>query len=113
MVCRAAVYRRPVPEGFWLKMVGELPEERQWSALEVLKSHNLVEEELRGDGVLLLRQHNLVRGVARRLLRADEGVWKAAEQTAAQVWLRDYEPGGRSTQYREAERSTGGVSPSL
>lgn len=92
MVRRAAVYRCPVPERLWLQLVGELPEARQWSALEVLRSHNLVEEEFRGDGVLLLRQHNLVKGVARRLLRAEAGEWRGAHQTAVQVWLRDYEP---------------------
>jgi|SRR5579883_1292647 len=92
IVCRASVYRRPVPEGVWVQLVGEVTEAEAWSALEVLRGHNLVEEAFRGDGVLLLRQHNLVRGVARQLLRATAGEWKAAHQTAAQVWLQDYQP---------------------
>ncbi len=92
MVCRASVYRRPVPESFWVQLVGEMTESEPWSALEVLRGHNLVEEAFRGDGVLLLRQHNLVRGVARQLLRSEPGEWQVAHQTAAQVWLRDYEP---------------------
>ena len=91
MLCRSSVYRRPVPEEFWLAMV-ELPEDGQWTALELLKSHNLAEQGLRTDGILLLRQHNLVRSVARRLLRTNEAEWRSAEQTAAQTWLNDYEP---------------------
>ncbi|BAZ28289.1 hypothetical protein NIES4074_07200 [Cylindrospermum sp. NIES-4074] len=89
MLCRSSVYRRPVPEGFWLAM---LAEDKQDTALELLKSHNLAEEELRGDGVLLLRQHNLVREVARSLLRTDAALWREVELTAARVWLNEYEP---------------------
>lgn len=92
MLCRASVYRRPVPKGFWLSMLGDVAEAKQWSALAVLQSHSLVEEEFRGDGVLLLRQHNLVRSVSRRFLRAEAGAWREANQTAAQVWLSDYQP---------------------
>jgi hypothetical protein len=88
MVCQASVYRRPVPEAFWVQLVGTLTEEQPWSALEVLRGHNLVEEALREDGVLLLRQHNLVRGVARQLLRAEGVEWREAHRTVAQVWLR-------------------------
>ncbi|UBF24465.1 tetratricopeptide repeat protein [Kovacikia minuta CCNUW1] len=92
MLCRSSVYRRPVPEEFWLAMMEELPEDQQWSALELLKSHNLAEQELRGDGVLLLRQHNLVRSVSRKLLKDDRAAWQRAERKAAQVWLDNYEP---------------------
>jgi tetratricopeptide (TPR) repeat protein len=89
MLCRSSVYRRPVPEGFWLAM---LAEEKQDTALELLKSHNLAEEELREDGVLLLRQHNLVRDVARSLLRTEAALWRETEHKAAQLWLSEYEP---------------------
>ncbi|AFZ26027.1 TPR repeat-containing protein [Cylindrospermum stagnale PCC 7417] len=89
MLCCSSVYRRPVPEGFWLAM---LAEDKQDKALELLKSHNLAEEELRGDAVLLLRQHNLVREVARSLLRTDAALWQEAERKAARVWLNEYEP---------------------
>ncbi len=92
MLFRSAVYRRPVPEEFWLSMMADLSEDSQWAALELLKSHNLAEQELREGGVLLLRQHNLVRGVARKFLKIDEAMWQEAENTAAKVWLNDFEP---------------------
>ncbi|MBD2384528.1 tetratricopeptide repeat protein [Cylindrospermum sp. FACHB-282] len=89
MLCCSSVYRRPVPEGFWLAM---LAEDKQDNALELLKSHHLAEEELRDDGVLLLRQHNLVRQVTRSLLRTDAALWRETERTAARLWLNEYEP---------------------
>lgn len=92
MLCRSSVYRRPIPEEFWLAIMEELSEDQRWTALELLRSHNLAEQELRGDGVLLLRQHNLVKSVARKLLKTDEAVWREAERTAAQVWLKEYKP---------------------
>jgi len=92
MLCRSSVYRRAVPEKFWLDMMEEFPEDQRWIALELLKSHNLVEQESRGDGVLLLRQHNLVRGAARKLLKMDKVTWRKAELTASKAWLDDYEP---------------------
>lgn len=91
MLCRSSVYRRPVPEKFWLALVGELSEDQQWAALDVLKTYNLVEQELRTDGVLLIRQHNLVKGVTCRLLKAETEVWRSAEYLAAQTWLNSYE----------------------
>lgn len=92
MLCHSSVYRRPVPETFWLATLEELSENEQWTALESLKSHNLVEEELRSDGILLLRQHNLVKNVGHQLLIKDKAAWRAAECKAAQVWLTSYEP---------------------
>lgn len=92
MLFCSAVYRRQVPEEFWLVMMPNLTEDRRWTVLELLKSHNLAEQELREDGVLLLRQHNLVRNGARKLLKIDEDMWRAAERTAATTWLNSYEP---------------------
>jgi tetratricopeptide (TPR) repeat protein len=92
MLCRSSVYRRLVPEEFWLAMVTDLPKHKQWAALEFLKSHNLAEEELRRDGVLLLRQHNLVKSVTYRLLREDASVLRESELIAAQSWLNSYKP---------------------
>lgn len=93
MLCRSAVYRRSVPEEFWIAMLEEFPKDKQWKALVILKSHNLAEEELRGDGLLLLKQHNLIRSVAKGLLKKgeDQEVWKSAERIAARVWLQNYE----------------------
>ncbi|MBL1179319.1 tetratricopeptide repeat protein [Pantanalinema sp. GBBB05] len=89
MLCRSSVYRRPVPESFWLAMAEKLSEDNQSAALALLKSHNLIEEELTPNGVLLLRQHNLVRSVARRFLKMEKDVWQDAERTAANVWLNE------------------------
>ena len=93
LLCRSAVYCRPVPEAFWLAMLPEPPE----TALELLKARALVEEEweegtwLGVDGAIPLRQHNLVRSVAYELLKADPVLWQTAERTAAEQWLNHYE----------------------
>ena len=95
LLCRSAVYRRSVPEAFWLAMLGDLPENRQWNALEVLKSHNLAEEELdvgTDHALPLLRQHNLIRRVAGNRLHADLTAWNDAHRTAAHLWQTAYEP---------------------
>jgi tetratricopeptide (TPR) repeat protein len=95
LLCRSAVYRRPVPETFWLAMLADLPEDRQWNALEVLKSHNLAEEELdvgTNHAVPLLRQHNLIRRVAGDRMQAAPTAWNDAHRTAAHLWQTAYEP---------------------
>lgn len=92
MLCWSSVYRRPIPETFWLVMLGDSSEEEQWLALAVLKTHNLVEEDLRGDGMVLLKQHNLIKKVGSELLRAQEEEWKEAHKVAAQTWLEGYKP---------------------
>jgi|GEM_PF-1295059 len=95
LLCRSAVYRRPVPEAFWLAMLGDLPEDRRWNALEVLKSHNLAEEELAvgtDHALPLLRQHNLIRRVAANRLQTDPTTWNDAHRTAADLWQTAYEP---------------------
>ncbi|EKV01592.1 TPR repeat-containing protein [Leptolyngbya sp. PCC 7375] len=92
ILCSSSVYRHSVPEDFWLAMLEQLPEQERWTALELLKSSNLVEEELRRDGILLLRQHNLVRSSVYRLIKTDEVAWRRAERIAAQMWLNQYVP---------------------
>ncbi|PSB24033.1 tetratricopeptide repeat-containing serine protease family protein [Stenomitos frigidus] len=95
LLCRSAVYRRPVPEAFWLAILADLPEDRQWNALEVLKSHNLAEEELAigtDPAVTLLLQHNLIRRVAGDRLQADPTAWNDAHRIAAHLWQTAYEP---------------------
>ncbi|MBD3886895.1 tetratricopeptide repeat protein [Phormidium tenue FACHB-886] len=95
LLCRSAVYRRPVPASFWLAM---LPERSHLeAALELLKARGLAEEEweeggwLGVDGEIPLRQHNLIRSVAYEQLKVDTAVWQAAERTAAEQWLNHYE----------------------
>jgi hypothetical protein len=61
----ASVYRRPVPEDWWLSHLEDwdCDEEKQEVALDALRDRYLVEEEITDDD-LLLRQHNLIRSVA-------------------------------------------------
>ncbi len=66
MLCYGSVYRRPVPEMFWLTTLERLGwnETQQQLALDVLRDRYLIEEELDSNDDLLLRQHNLIRSVA-------------------------------------------------
>ena len=95
LLCRSAVYRRPVPESFWLALLPDCA--HPGTALKLLKARSLAEEEweegawLGADGEIPLRQHNLIRSVAYELLTADSAVWQAAERTAAAQWLNHYE----------------------
>ncbi len=95
LLCRSAVYRRPVPGTFWLAMLPDCAHPE--TALELLKARALAQEEweegawLGTDGELPLRQHNLIRSVAYELLKADTAVWQTAERTAAEQWLNHYE----------------------
>ena len=95
LLCRSAVYRRPVPESFWLALLPDCA--HPGTALELLKARSLAEEEweegawLGADGEIPLRQHNLIRSVAYELLKAEPAVWQAAESTAAEQWLNHYE----------------------
>jgi tetratricopeptide (TPR) repeat protein len=94
LLCRSAVYRRPVPESFWLAMLPDCTYSE--TALELLKARSLAEEEweegvwLSADGEIPLRQHNLIRSVVYELLKADPAVWQAAERSAAEQWLNHY-----------------------
>jgi hypothetical protein len=66
LLCEASVYRCPVPEAFWLSHleVWERSEDEQKSALELLRSFNLLEETVDEENQVLLRQHNLIRSLA-------------------------------------------------
>ena len=94
LLCRSAVYRRPVPEAFWLAMLPERSHSE--TALELLKARALAKEEweegawLGADAEIPLRQHNLIRSVAYELLKADPALWQNAERTAAEQWLNHY-----------------------
>ena len=46
LLCRSAVYRRPVPESFWLTMLPDCPEEEQQAALSLLLSRGLAGRRL-------------------------------------------------------------------
>ena len=95
LLCRSSVFRRPVPEAFWLAMLPERPEPQ--AALNLLKSRALAEEDwqpgawLGADDAIPLRQHNLIRSVAYELLEVDQPAWEIAERKAAELWLTSYE----------------------
>lgn len=78
LLCFGAVYRRPVPESFYLKTLERfgLDEDRQEIALDALRDRYLIEEDVISDD-LLLRQHNLIRSVALFHLQN----WKIRGQT--------------------------------
>ena len=69
LLCRSSVYRRPVPEKFWLVMLGNLSESQKEAALSTLDYRYLVEWEETRSHRILIRQHNLIRSVAHELLR--------------------------------------------
>jgi tetratricopeptide (TPR) repeat protein len=87
LLCRSAVFRRPVPKNFWLSMISNLTLQQQKVAYRVLGDRALIEKE--GAGI---RQHNLIRSVAYDLLKADAESWIDAERQAAHLWLTAYEP---------------------
>ena len=70
LLCYSSVYRRPVPEIFFLKTAARLgwDENQQQVALDALRDRYLIEEEVINNE-LLLRQHNLIRTVALNCLR--------------------------------------------
>lgn len=92
LLCRASVYRRPVPETFWLRMIEERTPQQQQEAYQILGDRVLVEQEGIQQQYFLVRQHNLIRSVAYDLLKADIPAWENAEQKAADLWLTIYEP---------------------
>ncbi|MCL1471052.1 ATP-binding protein [Argonema antarcticum] len=65
LLCFGSVYRRAVPESFYLKTLERfgLDEDPQQIALDALRDRYLIEEDVINDD-LLLRQHNLIRCVA-------------------------------------------------
>jgi tetratricopeptide (TPR) repeat protein len=96
LLCRSSVYRRSVPESFWLAMLGNLTEEQKAAALGILQFRYLAfAEGATSDGQFLLRQHNLIRSVAYELLEKtakDSSKWQDAHYTAAKMWRIAYEP---------------------
>ena len=87
LLCRSAVYRRPVPKFFWLGLITEYSTQEQSEAYRVLGDRALIEVERS-----LIRQHNLVGDIAYDWLRENEVIWKAAEIKAAELWLSEYQP---------------------
>ncbi len=94
MLCASAVFRRPVPVGFWQAMVAADHAQVAWEALH---DRHLVEFAPDRDDIALVRQHNLIRAVAYDLLKADGPTWHAAERQAAHLWLTAYEPAPNKT----------------
>lgn len=87
LLCRSAVYRRPVPKSFWLGLITEYSTQEQLEAYRVLGDRALIETEKN-----LIRQHNLVRDISYDWLRKDEVIWKSTEIKAAELWLSEYQP---------------------
>jgi tetratricopeptide (TPR) repeat protein len=87
LLCRSAVYRRPVLKKFWLELITEYSPKEQEEAYRVLGDRALIEKKKN-----LIRLHNLVRDIAYDWLQEDEIIWKAAEVKAAELWLREYQP---------------------
>ena len=92
LLCRSAVYRRPVPETFWLAMLKDRSPTQQTEAYQVLGDRALIEREGIHQGQFLIRQHNLIRDVAYDLLKAVSATWETAERQAAHLWLIAYDP---------------------
>jgi tetratricopeptide (TPR) repeat protein/DNA-binding Xre family transcriptional regulator len=87
LLCRSAVFRRPVPTDFWLAMIGDRTPQQQKEAYRVLGDHALIEKE--GANI---RQHNLIRSVAYGLLKTDPPICQQSKRQAANLWLTDYSP---------------------
>jgi len=87
LLCRSAVFRRPVPKKFWLAMIEDRSPQQQKVAYRVLGDRTLIEKE--GTDI---RQHNLIRAIAYDLLKADTSTWQQTERQAAHLWLTAYEP---------------------
>jgi tetratricopeptide (TPR) repeat protein len=86
LLCRSAVYRRPVPKSFWLGLINEYSSKEQNEAYRVLGDRALIEKEKN-----LIRLHNLVRDIAYDWLQEDEVIWKSTEIKAAELWLSEYQ----------------------
>ena len=87
LLCRSAVFRRPVPKKFWLAMLSDYSLEHQRAAYQVLEDRALIEKE-----GINIRQHNLIRSISYNLLKTDIDIWHQAERQAADIWLTVYEP---------------------
>lgn len=87
LLCRSAVYRRPVPKIFWLAMIANCSIQQQKTAYRVLNDRALIEQESIHKSQRLIRQHNLIRAVAYDLLKADALLRRTAERQAAGMYL--------------------------
>ncbi|MBD2087116.1 tetratricopeptide repeat protein [Coleofasciculus sp. FACHB-542] len=96
LLLRSSVYRHPVPERFWLSMLGSCTEQEKATALGTIESRYLVfREAVTHTGQFLLRQHNLIRNTAYELLRkiSNQGLeWQDDHYIAAEMWRTAYEP---------------------
>jgi tetratricopeptide (TPR) repeat protein len=92
LLCRCAVYCRPVPKSFWLALLDPLSPRQQKLAYQSLLDRVLVEQEGFLQDQPAVRLHNLIRDVAYDCLREDCSVWQVMERQAAQLWLNAYEP---------------------
>ncbi|MBW4487467.1 MAG: hypothetical protein KME12_06720 [Trichocoleus desertorum ATA4-8-CV12] len=98
LLCRSAVYRRPVPESFYFALLPDRTEAQHQAALKLLKSCDLVEEDWAPDawlgisGSIPLQQHNVIRTIACDLLNSSSAIRNSAERKAADQWLTAYEP---------------------
>lgn len=91
LLCRSSVYRRAVPETFWLAMISDdHSSTQQEEAYEALSDRALVEKEGVDQGQFLIRLHNLIRSVAYDILKADTTTWETTERQAAHLWLTAY-----------------------
>jgi len=97
LLCRSAVFRRPVPKKFWLAMISDRTPKQQKAAYRVLGDRALIEQEGIQQNQSLIRQHNLIRDVAYDLLRQDGLQWEIAERQAAVLWLTAYEPASNAS----------------
>ncbi|MDJ0799091.1 MAG: TIR domain-containing protein [Calothrix sp. MO_167.B12] len=71
LICESSVYRCEVSENFWLSHLEDwdIDEEGQEKALNTLRDRYLVEELINENNQVMLRQHNLIRGVSLEHLR--------------------------------------------
>lgn len=96
LLCYSSVYRRAVPESFWLAMLDNFTEEDKAAALEALKLRCLVVEEgFTHTCQLLIRQHNLIRNVTYELFKKTSKQslqWQNAHRKAVTIWSKAYEP---------------------
>jgi tetratricopeptide (TPR) repeat protein len=96
LLCRSSVYRRPVPEMFWLALIEDKSPTQQQEAYQILCDRALVEKESVSQRQFLIRQHNLIRDIAYTQLKNNSTFWKFAEQNAANLWLTAYKPNPNS-----------------
>ncbi|MFN7414367.1 MAG: tetratricopeptide repeat protein [Dolichospermum sp.] len=92
LLYRSSVYRRPVPETFWLAMIEDCSPIQQQEVYQMLGDRGLIEREGIHQGQFLIRMHNLIRAVGYDHLISDRPTWEVAERKAANLWLTAYKP---------------------